>query len=95
MCIRDRRDIAIAAGLTTSVQDTVGSDIAFAAIVHLAQTVPEKNLRCVLDTRDMVSIRTAEFNCQMQDGGVQAPALPGLGVDPEMDVLGQPVASYS
>jgi L-alanine-DL-glutamate epimerase-like enolase superfamily enzyme len=30
------RDICLAAGYTFSVQDTVGSDIAFAAIVHLA-----------------------------------------------------------
>ena len=37
---RRHRDICRAAGLTISVQDTVGSSIAFAAIVHLGATVP-------------------------------------------------------
>ncbi|MEM7195963.1 MAG: mandelate racemase/muconate lactonizing enzyme family protein [Pseudomonadota bacterium] len=37
---RRHRDIGIAAGLTMSIQDTVGSEIAFAAILHLGQTVP-------------------------------------------------------
>jgi L-alanine-DL-glutamate epimerase-like enolase superfamily enzyme len=32
---RRHRDICIAAGLTMSVQDTTGSEIAFAAVVHL------------------------------------------------------------
>ena len=37
---RRHRDICRAAGLTVSVQDTVGSSIAFAAIMHLGATVP-------------------------------------------------------
>ena len=37
---RRHRDICQAAGMTVSVQDTVGSSIAFAAIVHLGATVP-------------------------------------------------------
>lgn len=37
---RRHRDICIAAGYTMSVQETTGSNIAFAAIVHLGQTVP-------------------------------------------------------
>ncbi|KAF7589523.1 hypothetical protein BBP40_004188 [Aspergillus hancockii] len=57
---RRQRDICLAAGYTISVQDTTGSDIAFAAIVHLAQTVPERNLRCILETRDMVTLKTAD-----------------------------------
>jgi L-alanine-DL-glutamate epimerase-like enolase superfamily enzyme len=45
---RRHRDICVAAGYTVSIQETMGSDIAFAAIVHLGQTVPAKNLRCLL-----------------------------------------------
>ncbi len=37
---RRHRDICLAAGYTISVQETAGSDIAFAAIVHLGQTIP-------------------------------------------------------
>ncbi|MFC3076033.1 mandelate racemase/muconate lactonizing enzyme family protein [Shinella pollutisoli] len=92
---RRHRDICVAAGYTVSVQETTGSDIAFAAIVHLGQTVPEKNLRCVLECRDIVALKTADGPFEVRDGRVVAPALPGLGVTPRLDVLGEPVATYA
>lgn len=91
---RRQRDMALAAGLTMSVQETTGSDIAFAAIVHMGQTVPEKYLRSVLECRDMVAVQTADGDFPVVDGRVTAPTTPGLGITPRMDVLGEPVASY-
>ncbi|KAK5086453.1 hypothetical protein LTS08_004239 [Lithohypha guttulata] len=91
---RRQRDICVAAGYTFSVQDTTGSDIAFAAIVHLAQTVPERYLRCVLESRDMVSYKTADGAFNVHEGRITAPTTAGLGIEPRMDVLGQPVATY-
>ena len=91
---RRHRDICLAAGLTISVQDTVGSTIAFAGIVHLGQTVPERALRCVLDCRDMVTLETATIRVPIKDGGVMAPESPGLGVTVNRDVLGPPVGVY-
>ncbi|KAL4911130.1 hypothetical protein BDW74DRAFT_184624 [Aspergillus multicolor] len=91
---RRQRDMCIAAGYTLSVQDTVGSDIAFAAIVHMGQTVPERYLRCILETRDMVTVKTADGPFEVVGGRIRAPTLPGLGVSPRMDVLGEAVASY-
>jgi cis-L-3-hydroxyproline dehydratase len=92
---RRHRDICVAAGYTVSVQETTGSDIAFAAIVHLGQTVPEKNLRCVLESRDIVALKTADGPFEVRNGRVTAPNLPGLGITPRLDVLGEPVATYS
>lgn len=89
-----QRDMCVAAGLTVSVQETTGSDIAFAAIVHLGQTVPRRYLRCVLETRDMVSCKTADGDFPVVDGLVVAPDAPGLGITPRRNVLGKPVASY-
>ncbi|MEM1047979.1 MAG: mandelate racemase/muconate lactonizing enzyme family protein [Pseudomonadota bacterium] len=91
---RRHRDMALAAGLTVSVQDTVGSQIAFAGILHLGQTVPTRSLRCVLDVRDIVTARTAAFDAPLQDGGVVAPDRPGLGLVVDKDVLGPPVATW-
>jgi L-alanine-DL-glutamate epimerase-like enolase superfamily enzyme len=91
---RRQRDFCIAAGLTISVQETAGSDIAFAAIVHLGQTVPERSLRFVLESRDMVILKTADGDFDIHDGRVTAPDAPGLGIVPRLDVLGEPVASY-
>jgi len=90
-----QRDIARAAGLVTSIQETVGSDIAFAAILHMAQSTPQKILRCALDTRSMVTVKTAEFNAPVLNGGTKAPSEAGLGIKPNMEVLGEPVMSYS
>lgn len=89
-----QRDMCKAAGLTMSVQDTVGSTIAFAGIIHMAQTVPAHLLRCTLDTRDMVTTTTASLDAPVTDGGVLAPDIPGLGLTVDLDVLGSPVAHW-
>lgn len=92
---RRQRDIARAAGLTLSVQDTVGSAIAFAAIAHLGATVPQRLLRCVLNCEDMVALGTAKFDVVHEDGGILPPDAPGLGIDVNEDVLGDPVAVWT
>jgi len=38
----------------------------------------------------MVSVTTAEFKAPILNGGTQAPDLPGLGIKPDMDVIGSP-----
>ncbi|KAL6922619.1 hypothetical protein ACHAP8_009296 [Fusarium lateritium] len=91
---RRHRDIAFAAGYTMSCQETTGSDVSFAAIVHLGQTIPERHLRCILECRDMVTVKTADGNFEVKNGRVQAPKEPGLGITPRLDVLGKPIASY-
>jgi len=91
---RRQRDICRAAGLSMSVQDTVGSTIAFAAIAHLGATVPEKLLRCILDCRDMVTLKTADFDAPVVDGGVLVPQAPGLGITVDRVALGTPVSVW-
>lgn len=92
---RRQRDICLAAGYTFSVQDTVGSDVSFAAIVHMGQTIPERNLRCLLESRDMVTLKLADGPFDAVNSRITAPDLPGLGITPRLDVLGHPVATYS
>ena len=92
---RRQRDSAIAAGLVVSVQETTGSTIAFAALLHLAQSTPRHFLRCALDCRDMVTVETADFDAPIRHGGVEAPTLPGLGLAVRQEVLGEPVAVYA
>jgi L-alanine-DL-glutamate epimerase-like enolase superfamily enzyme len=87
---RRHRDICRAAGLTVSVQDTVGSSIAFAAIVHLGATVPTRLLRCVLNCEEMVSLKTAQFDALSTGGGILPASSPGLGITVDEDVLGEP-----
>ena len=89
-----QREICTAAGMVMSVQDTVGSDIAFATLLHFAQSTPRHLLRCALDTRAMVSLTTASFDAPIINGGVVAPQAVGLGIEPVMESLGSPIASY-
>lgn len=91
---RRQRDFCIAGGLTMSVQETTGSDFAFAAIVHMGQTIPQKYLRCILECRDITALRVADGDYRVVNGLVTAPAKPGFGLTPRLDVIGTPVASY-
>ena len=76
------------------MQDTTGSDIAFAAIVHLAQTVPEKWLRCALDCRGITDKQTASGDYAVVEGTVTAPDEPGLGITPLPALFARPAARY-
>lgn len=91
---RRHRDICRAAGLSVSVQDTVGSTLSAASIFHMGATVPERLLRCVLDPRDMVTRQTGAFDAPIKNGGVLPPDAPGLGVTINRDLLGAPVALW-
>lgn len=92
---RRHRDICRAAGLTVSVQETAGSSIAFAAIVQLGATVPAHLLRCVLNCEDMVTLKTATADARFTGDGVLPGGSPGLGIDVDEDVLGEPVMTWS
>lgn len=91
---RRQRDFCRAAGLSMSVQDTTGSVLAFAAIVHMGATVPSHLLRCILDTRDMINTPTGQFDAPIRDGGVLPPNAPGLGITMNRDILGEPILSW-
>lgn len=91
---RRHRDLCLAAGLTISVQDTVGSSLAFAAILHLGATVPPRALRGVLNCEEMVTLRTATLDTVTTPDGILPGSSPGLGATIDEDVLGDPVASW-
>ena len=62
--------------------------------IEVAQSTPRRLLRCALDPRSMVSTRIAEFDAPVINGGATAPDLPGLGVTPNQNAIGAPVAIY-
>lgn len=61
-----------------SVQETAGSSIAFAAIIHLGATVPTRLLRCVLNCEDMVALKTAKI-AAVFTGGAFSPRFAWAG----------------
>ncbi len=89
-----QRTLAASAGMVMSIQDTVGSEISFAAILHIAQSTHRNLLRCALDPRAMVTLSTASLDAPIINGGAAAPTQPGLGIQPDRSLLRDPVATY-
>jgi len=89
---RIARDLCVAHGIGMTIEDSWGSDIATAAIAHLAATVPVDLLFSTTDFNSYVTVKTAEGMPARNGGRLSAPAGPGLGVSPLQTVLGEPVA---
>ena len=89
------RDLAAAAGLAMTIEDTWGGDIVTAAIAHLAQSTPPSLL---LSTTDFNSYGTKEIATgapKRCNGLMAASDAPGLGCKIIPGALGEPVATYS
>ncbi len=88
---RQARDLCVALGIAMTIEDTWGGDIATAAIAHLAHSTPPELLFSSTDFNSYVTVRNADGAPQRENGRLAAPLAPGLGVEPRMDVLGEPV----
>jgi len=89
--MRQARDLCIQLGAKMCIEDTWGSDINTATALHLATATPAKSLLNVCDLSGYVHPRLDE-NAPVRDGGkIRAFDLPGHGVSPNPDVLGEPV----
>lgn len=88
---RQIRDLCVRIGLPLTIEDSWGSDIATAAIVHLAHATPEAFRFGVSDFNDYVTVSTAEGAPHRDGAFIAATDAPGLGVRPRLDVLGEPV----
>ena len=90
----EMRNLCASLGIPVHIQCTGGSNITQAAIVHLAQSTPSDRLLWIWDIGDLVSFRTVKNPIEQVQGKMQASDLPGLGIEPLIDVLGDPVAVY-
>lgn len=90
----EMKNLCAALGIPIHVQCTGGSNITQAAIVHLAHATPARRLLWIWDIGDLASFKTVDNPIPRIDGHMQAHDRPGLGVDPLLRVLGDPVAVY-
>ena len=88
---KEIRDLCVSLGIAMTIEDTWGGDIATTAIAHLAHSTPPELLFSATDFNSYVTVSIAEGAAQRKNGLMAAPAGPGLGVKPRMDVLGRPV----
>ena len=89
------RDIALAHGIDMFVMATGGSVLADCEALHLAATVPDPHCHAVWSCQDMITIDIADGRGPRNIAGhLHLPEIPGLGVHPDENTLGDPVAVH-
>jgi L-alanine-DL-glutamate epimerase-like enolase superfamily enzyme len=85
------RDVAVELGLEVTIEDAGGASLATAAVVHVGLGTPERVRVHTCDFHTWVSVDHG-VGLPPRAGGAQAPpAGPGLGIDVDVDTLGEPV----
>jgi len=90
---RQIRDLCVSLGIAMTIEDTWGGDIITAAIAHLAHSTRPDMLFTATDFNSYVTVSIAEGAPQRRHGRLAASTAPGLGIQPRMEVLGEPVMS--
>ena len=92
---RQLRDFCLATGITMLAMDTGGTVLADTAVAHFAQTIPPASCLGSWSCQDMISFDPAPGQgARVIDGCFRVPDMPGLGVEPDPQLLGEPVAVY-
>ena len=76
------------------VEDTWGSDIATAALLHLGVATRPGALLNVCDLSGYVAPRLDAMGPSRRNGRIAPPEGAGLGVAPDIDQLGPPAAIF-
>lgn len=84
------RDLAVALRIPVTVEDTGGSDIATAAMVHMSLSTPSELRTHGYDFAEFVTVSNAMGLPVIVDASRRAPDGPGLGVSLRREVLGEP-----
>jgi L-alanine-DL-glutamate epimerase-like enolase superfamily enzyme len=93
---RRMRDFCLAHGITMMIMDSGGTVLSDTAIAHMAQSIPAPSCLAVWSCQDMIRVDPAPSQgARNVDGCFTAPILPGIGVEPDLDVLGEPVCVYA
>lgn len=88
------RDFFIDNRIPVVAEDTWGGEIATAALAHFAASTPADFLQNTTDLCNYNTRSTGTPAPRTADGKLFAPDLPGLGVEPDLESLGDPVAIY-
>ncbi len=85
------RDVCVSHNIPMTIEDTACTDITACAVAHLAQSTPQHLRMSVTIANMKTAFRTASGGAVAVNGKTQAPEGPGLGMEPIMDVIGQPL----
>lgn len=88
---RQMRDLCVSAGISLTIEDMPGGDLTGATILHLAHSTPETHRFSVTSSYLKTDRHFADGGPRVVDGRTSANTLPGLGIAPDMAMLGQPL----
>lgn len=89
------RDVCAAAGIPMTVEDVWGCEIVTAALGHLAISTPPVGFLNTTDLQSYNDIALCAPSAYAVRGRLVVSDDPGLGVEPDMSVLGDPVAEFT
>lgn len=92
---RRARDLCVDLGITMTIEDTWGGEIATAAIAHLAASTPDGFHFQSSAFHDYHDRAIASGGPVVADGHMSVSSEPGLGVEPLWELLGEPIFSVS
>ena len=87
---RTARDLCLHLGARMCIEDTWGSDITTAALSHLGASTDPKRVMNVCDLSGYVAPHIAPDGPRRENGRLAPPKGAGLGIAPDLDVLGTP-----
>lgn len=88
------RDYLVENRIPVVSEDTWGGQITTAAVAHFAASTPEDYLINSTDLLNYNTRSTGIGGATTKDGKLYAPDTPGLGVTPDFESLGAPVATW-
>ncbi|HWE61816.1 MAG TPA: mandelate racemase/muconate lactonizing enzyme family protein [Chloroflexota bacterium] len=89
------RDLADTLGLRVTIEDTWGGDLTTAAVSHLAASTRREALFTVSFFNDWVADHIAGYQPRSSEGSGASPEGPGLGIEPDLSLLGEPMFAVS
>lgn len=93
---RQIRDFGVSVGWQMHVEDLGGSALADTAAIHLASSTPAENRLASWLCHHHLAIDPVAGGGSRNIGGFATPpSEPGLGVEPDIEVLGEPVAIHN
>ena len=91
---RRMRDFLVDNRMPVVAEDTWGGEIVTATLAHFAASTPPEFLVNSTDLMNYNTTSTGIGGATVRDGKLFAPDSPGLGVTPDFESLGAPVAVY-
>ncbi|NOD98756.1 mandelate racemase [Ruegeria sp. HKCCD6228] len=89
--MRRARDLTVQLGAEICAECTWGSDIVTAASLHFAASTPHGSLMNTCDLSSYVAPRLCPDAPNRENGRIAPPEGPGLGVTPDLEILGAPI----